>query len=687
MADQRQPFRFRLPWLSTMSAPPPRPTPEPQPSRPTPEIQAPAQPTITTPIQRPPFRPAGIAPAQPPPQAQTTIKREPQPPPPSGAATESRVASQPTSPPRATTQTRAASVPPPESRVTSQPASPSRARTQTPVASQIRSPSRPAPQARAASVPPSPPRTAWTQPGIQAAAEPRLPSHLGPQSTGQTSSRSPSPMGKATKVRPTAGAVSQLPSPQKQSEPSTKETSQPPLNITHPLSSYSEEKETKESSQPPLTSTHPLSSLSPERESKPAASKQLLQEPQPKTQIKSEIDSESQYRTGGETTFKPDTTAAQTTQASDLGTTIPPTSSVTPEAPLAREKLPLTESEKKIEGVERKKDMQQLVNEAKPQDGKEVARELVKDEKTNGSADEQMPRTISELLTAASGLETRSKELFGAKIKTEERKQEKHEIFERKKPQSTPESEEKHIKTVSSTHAKDRNIIGNHQKPGVSNGDRTPLHKEIKEDISKFVHKLAIGHSKQPVDDRPVSIITVAGENRGASMQLGAESAKKGGSVPIHRGYKLKSDEIAETTTDGEESSKGRSPRDPTTKNNQATTAYINSNIQSINNSIMFNSSVNERNPGVHLVFSHNLAEPTKPATKPETLETHGHEAKVTITPSEKLTYQPTVRRRCLRGLFLEPSDSDPDNPEKPRRHGCLYKCGEKSKDKDIRVL
>lgn len=595
-----------------MSAPPPRPTPEPQPSRPTPEIQAPAQPTITTPIQRPPFRPAGIAPAQPPPQAQTTIKTEPQPPPPSGAATESRVASQPTSPPRATTQTRAASVPPPESRVTSQPASPSRARTQTPVASQIRSPSRPAPQARAASVPPSPPRTAWAQPGIQAAAEPRSPSRLDPQST---------------------------------------------------------------------------SSLSPEKESKPAASKQLLQEPQPKTQIKSEIDSESQYRTEGETTFKPDTTAAQTTQASDLGTTIPPTSSVTPGAPVAREKLPLTESEKKIEGVERKKDTQQIVNEAKPQDGKEVARELVKDEKTNGSADEQMPRTISELLTAASGLETRSKELFGAKIKTEERKQEKHEIFERKKPQSTPESEEKHIKTVSSTHAKDRNITGNHQKPGVSNGDRTPLHKEIKEDISKFVHKLAIGHSKQPVDDRPVSIITVAGENRGASMQLGAESAKKGGSVPIHRGYKLKSDEIAETTTDGEESSKGRSPRDPTTKNNQATTAYINSNIQSINNSIMFNSSVNERNPGVHLVFSHNLAEPTKPATKPETLETHGHEAKVTITPSEKLTYQPTVRRRCLRGLFMEPSDSDPDNPEKPRRHGCLYNCGEKSKDKDIRVL
>lgn len=469
---------------------------------------------------------------------------------------------------------------------------------------------------------------------------------------------------KATQVRPTATAAFQPSSPQKQSEPSTKETSQPPLYISHPLSSLSQEKE-----------------------SKPAASKQLLQEAQPKTQIKSEIVYESQYQSGGEATFKPDTAADQTTQASDLVTTVPPTSTVSPGAPAVPERLPLTESEKKMKGDEGKKDMQELVNEAKPQGGKEVARELAKQEKTNGSADERMPRTISELLTAASGLETWSKELFGARTKTEERKQEKHEIFERKKPQSAAESDEKHIKTVSSTHAKDRNIIGNHRKPDISNGERTPLHKEIKEDISKFVQKLAIGRSKQPVDDRPVSIITVAGENKGASMQLGAESAKKGESVPIHRGYKLKSDEIPETTTDGEGNSKARSPRDHTTKNNQATMAYANSNIQGINNSIMFNSSVNERNPGVHLVFSHNLAEPTKPTTKPETLETHGNKAKVTITPAEKLSYQPTVRRRCLRGLFMEPSDSDPDNPEKPQRHGCLYKCGEKSKDKDIRML
>ncbi|KAK2660547.1 hypothetical protein Ddye_007080 [Dipteronia dyeriana] len=613
MAEQRQPFRFRLPWLSAVTAPAPRPT-APQPYRPTTETQGPAQQTTNVPIQRPPFRPAGIAPAL----AQIPPRVEPQSPSPSRVAPESRVASQPTSPSRAT---RAASVPPSptrgrvtETRTGSQPSTPPRPTTRTQIPSETKSPPRPPTQFRAASVPPSPSHTAsQTQPAIQAEPQPRFPARLTSQPTGQTPAqpfsqfRVPTQIREPTQVRPTLRAFSQPPSPPKK-QPPPKETSEPLLNLTQSLS----------------------------------------QEPQPKTQIKSEIVSESQYRTASETTFKPDRrAAAQPTQASGGHVTAP-------------------EPERKSE------------------DEKKAEKELMKEEKTNGSIDEgHGQRTVTEMLTAAG---TRTKEFLGATFQSGEKKQEKQESFERKKPLTTYSSDEKQIKTVSSTPPKDRHTLGNtHQKLDTANGERAPLHKQIKEDVSKFVNKLTIGHQKQPMDGKLLSMITLAGENRGASMYLGPESTKKDGSVPIHRGYKLNSGEIPESTTDGEGSSGGKRSSDSRTKEDQARKAYINNNTQSITNSIMFESSVNERNPGVRMTVSHNLTEPTKSNVKPDHLETH--KAEFSMTQAEKLTYDPTIRRRCLRGLLMEPSDSDPDNPEKPRRHGCLYNCGEKSNDKDLGVL
>ncbi|TXG52206.1 hypothetical protein EZV62_021375 [Acer yangbiense] len=610
MAEQRQPFRFRLPWLSAVTAPAPRPTATqpsrptaPQPSRPTTETQATAQQTTNVPIQRPPFRPAGIAPAQ----AQIPPRVEPQSPSPSRVAPESRVASQPTSPSRAT---RAASVPPSptrgrdtETRTGFQPTTPPRPTTRTQIPSEIKSPPRPPTQFRAASVPPTPSRTAsQTQPAIQAEPQPRFPARLISQPTGQSPAQPFSQLREPTQIRPTLRAFSQPPSP-------PKETSEP------------------------------LQSLS--------------REPQPKTQIKSEIVSESQYRTASETTFKPDRrAAAQPTQASGGQVT-----ATTVAAP----------------GPERKSE-----------DEKKAAKELMKEEKTNGSIEERYGhRAVTEMLAAAG---TRTKEFLGATFQSGEKKQEKQESFERTKPLTTYSSDEKQIKTVSSTPPKDRHTLGKtHQKLDTANGERAPLHKQIKEDVSKFVHKLTMGHQKQPMDGKPISMITLAGENRGASMYLGSESTKKDGSVPIHRGYKLNSGDVPESTTDGEGSSGGKKSGDSRTKEDQASKAYINNNTQSINNSIMFESSVNERNPGVRMALSYDLAEPTKSNVKPDHLETH--KAEFSVTQAEKLTYDPTIRRRCLRGLLMEPSDTDPDNPEKPRRHGCLYNRGEKSNDKDLGVL
>ncbi|XP_011028856.1 PREDICTED: mucin-2 [Populus euphratica] len=256
----------------------------------------------------------------------------------------------------------------------------------------------------------------------------------------------------------------------------------------------------------------------------------------------------------------------------------------------------------------------------------------------------------------------------------------KEDIFERKKTTTASPNGET-IKTARSRYA----FRESHQKTSMSNGEKVLLQKEIREDISKFVHKLGMEHIKHPMGEKPVSVVTLAGENRGATMYVGSESSRKDGSVHIHRGYKINPDESSEATTDGEGSSRGRSSKGLLTKEGPARKAYINSNTQSVNNSILFETSVSERSPGVQLSLSYKDEEPSKNSSKPVPLETR--KAEFQVTPAEKLSYEPRVRRRCLRGLFLESSDSDPDNPEKPRRHGCRYRCGQKTKDKDIGFL
>ena len=89
-----------------------------------------------------------------------------------------------------------------------------------------------------------------------------------------------------------------------------------------------------------------------------------------------------------------------------------------------------------------------------------------------------------------------------------------------------------------------------------------------------------------------------------------------------------------------------------------------------------------ERNPGVHMVHYRNPIEPVMQRKEKENLQTH--KAEVTSTPAERLAYAPTIRRRCLRGLLMESSDSD---PEKPRRHGCKVGCTQNRKDGIINLL
>ena len=320
-----------------------------------------------------------------------------------------------------------------------------------------------------------------------------------------------------------------------------------------------------------------------------------------------------------------------------------------------------------------------------PDEAKEIVmmeREPIKVGKGNANdikQGESSPRSQPELQTPApaSGVQTKdaSRRLFRAGHR---KQKEARESVERKMMFAISSSSTgKDIKVVSSADPATRKVSSTSISPQESlqsneEKQHIPLQKGIKDDISNLVQKLATVTPTQPMDDTNFSVVTLAGDNRGATMQVGSNSTKKEGSIRIHRAYKTEPEESTEATTDtdtDENSSRGSAEKDDVAK------AYVNSNIQSVNNSLMLHGSVSERDPGVRVVLPQ---QPAAEQNKP--LETR--RVDVNVNRAEKLSYpRPVVRRRCLRGLFLEPSDSDPDNPDKPRRHGCKFRCGDKSSE------
>lgn len=131
------------------------------------------------------------------------------------------------------------------------------------------------------------------------------------------------------------------------------------------------------------------------------------------------------------------------------------------------------------------------------------------------------------------------------------------------------------------------------------------LQQGIKEDITSLSRRLAelqAQHKLLNGDQRPmagqsdlgVRVITLAGENRGATMDLGSESRNNA----IYDSQKVghKDDTMNEKDANGK-GMHSRSVADPML-------AYVNSNVQAANNSLLYNSSCAHRDPGVHLGLS-----------------------------------------------------------------------------------
>lgn len=263
---------------------------------------------------------------------------------------------------------------------------------------------------------------------------------------------------------------------------------------------------------------------------------------------------------------------------------------------------------------------------------------------------EPIQERVTQVHAATTDSGNQAKDPVGVALQAEQQ-QKKQETNDKKEIPAATESDDTPNKTASS-----RMSI---RKMVSSPEEQAPPNKEIREDASK-VDKLAA--TGQQMLEKPASVVTLTGENRGATMLL--EPAKQEETAHIRCSYKVDPDDSAEATTTDEEVS----DREEVFKDEMSTEkrVSINSNVQSINNSILFNSYVTERNPGV-AIFSRNPSESIYSNGNSDSLQTH--KAQIIQTPADKLTHESTVRRRCLRGLLMESSDSEPDNHEKPRRH------------------
>lgn len=120
-------------------------------------------------------------------------------------------------------------------------------------------------------------------------------------------------------------------------------------------------------------------------------------------------------------------------------------------------------------------------------------------------------------------------------------------------------------------------------------------------------------HKKTTTEDHEeegVRVITIAGENNGAYMDLGS-SKNKANHHPQHfqkNDPRAKNGSGNDSSSRSSSSDEGKARKKGNIMSTGATAppmkAFVNSNVQGVNNSILFNSTCAHSDPGVHLSFS-----------------------------------------------------------------------------------
>eukprot|EP01018_Ginkgo_biloba_P008314 Gb_36452 [translate_table: standard] len=273
---------------------------------------------------------------------------------------------------------------------------------------------------------------------------------------------------------------------------------------------------------------------------------------------------------------------------------------------------------------------------AKEEQPKEVIKQ---DQKAAGAKEEQSKEVIKQDQKDAGGKEEQSS-ISGAGSKTQfvrqpssaiqppqpqselpkseskqevkdEPKQSQKDVIEAKKEEPTASMELALVPSAADTDNKQGKMIVIKDGVGDEAGTIKPAQNQkglqltAKDDFSNLTrrlgdqyaqHEISMGNQKRPGDELGVRVITMAGENKGATMDLGS-AVRNNGIVGIHRGYKLNQDKKNEVDPEPQSKGKSRSKGAPVN-------AYVNSNVQVVNNCILYNSTCPSRDPGVHLGLS-----------------------------------------------------------------------------------
>jgi hypothetical protein len=154
---------------------------------------------------------------------------------------------------------------------------------------------------------------------------------------------------------------------------------------------------------------------------------------------------------------------------------------------------------------------------------------------------------------------------------------------------------------------------------GGNGGDQTNYNKPsiIRNGVEQDVESKEKGsHHRKKVSDSEemgMRIITLAGENKGAIMELirspqkhgvGDHHNKKGMGNATKTQSRGSDSESSNTSSDKEGNPKKDKSQKGKAKTSLPMKAFTNSNVQSINNSLLYNSSCTHHDPGVHLALS-----------------------------------------------------------------------------------
>lgn len=157
-----------------------------------------------------------------------------------------------------------------------------------------------------------------------------------------------------------------------------------------------------------------------------------------------------------------------------------------------------------------------------------------------------------------------------------------------------PKIEQKTV-LVQETIDKPTKMHNAHNSTGVAgNGKREPTKKD------KGTSKKLLSDS----EDFGMRVITLAGENKGALMEL-TTSRKKTYSHSLQKNKNAEAGIISssgyQSNSESGEDGKSNDKEAKTMQQSQPMTAFLNSNVQGVNNSILYNATCRYNDPGIHL--------------------------------------------------------------------------------------